>query len=121
MALLDRFRKLGQTTAELHDERLESFLAAHPEATPIQEVAARELVTVVGEVCRSRIVPGANGSSHLDVTIKDSTGAVEIRFLGRRALPGVHPGSHLRVNGRAMADSWAGHRLRFTNPAYDLL
>jgi hypothetical protein len=121
MSLRDRIRKLGQTTAELHEETLETFLSDHPEATPIASVAARDLVTVVGEVSRSRIVPGANGSCHLDLTIKDSTGAVEIRFLGRRSIPGVHPGTRVRVKGRAMADNWAGQRLRFTNPAYDLL
>jgi hypothetical protein len=120
MSLLLRLRNLGQTTTEIHREELQRFLATHPEATALSDAPAQEPVVVVGEICSLRIVP-RSGGGHLDVTIKDGTGTAVVRFLGRRAVPGLATGRRLRVYGRSMRDPLGGDHLRFTNPHYELL
>jgi hypothetical protein len=52
------------------------------------------------------------------VEINDGTGAVTLRFLGRRGLPGFQPGRWLNVEGTP-ADH--GGRLIILNPLYSFL
>lgn len=48
---------------------------------------------------RAVTIPGA-GEHHYNVTIDDGTGTATLRFLGRRHINGIDPGTVLGVTGR---------------------
>ena len=85
--------------------------------TPIAQVRYRERVTVEGRVRSLRVQPLAAAPS-IECVLVDGTGALSAVFFGRRSIPGVSVGTHLRAEG--MAGESRG-RLALLNPTYELL
>ena len=116
MALRDVVKRLKTSADELDRGKLK----ARPSAmgcTPIDQVADRQLVDLVGQVRSVRIVPRA-GSPALDVTIDDGHGLALAVFYGRRSIAGLNAGRIVRFSGRARHDRG---RVTLINPAYELL
>ena len=120
MALKKTLQRLRAPVAELDSERLREFCAAHPTATRIGDLQARDEAMVVGEITSLRIVPQRDGSPWLEATISDGTGSMIAMWTGRRRIAGVKPGQRLLISGRGSA-SGTGGRLMMLNPAYELL
>jgi hypothetical protein len=85
--------------------------------TPIKEVAWRSRAKVCGRVKSVRVQPLA-GVPTLECTVFDETGGLAVVFLGRREIPGIHPGTTLWAEG--MVSDHQG-RLAILNPDYQLL
>jgi len=86
-------------------------------ATPLGELTYRKRTVVAGRVRSVRVQPWS-GAVALECTIVDDTGALNLVFLGRRAVPGIEPGTQLRAEG--MIGKHNG-RLAVINPVYELL
>lgn len=85
---------------------------------PIGTVRWRDLVTVEGTVRSERARPWVDGVPSLECTIFDTSGGIEIVFLGRRRVGGIGLGSRIRAYGRVGAHH---QRLTMLNPAYELV
>lgn len=85
--------------------------------TCVSDVSRGDRATLTGRI---RTVTFGGGEDHLGVTaeIFDGTGAIEVCWLGRRAIPGIDTGRHIRVTGRVGTRD--GRKIMF-NPRYDLL
>ena len=84
---------------------------------PIGSLAWRHRATIEGTV---RAVRGAalSGAPTLEVELWDSTGGVTLVFYGRRHIPGLDPGRHVRATG--MVGDLHGC-LAISNPLYELV
>ncbi len=111
--LLDR---LTADPTELHAEQLQERIAATG-AQPISQCTDREKVCIAGTLRTVTIRPRA-GVPSLEADLWDGTGDVAVIWLGRREIPGISPGRHVRVRGRIT--TLDGHRAVF-NPIYELL
>src|SRR3954466_7359106 len=94
--------------------------------TPIDGLALRQPVRVVGEVRSVRIVPRA-GAASLEATVQDGRGSITAVFLGRRKIPGLSPGRRVLLEGVATnhktgsrGDGHGNGSLMY-NPVYQLL
>jgi amino acid transporter len=87
--------------------------------TPIavRDVRWRNRATLEGRI-RSVYVGPVSGSPALEAELYDETGGITLVFLGRRSIPGIEPGSKIRVEG--MVGETEGY-LAMTNPSYRLL
>ena len=88
-----------------------------PVPCAIRDVSFRQRVQVSGRVKVLRIQPLA-GVATMEVVLTDETGTLSAVFLGRRRIPGIHPGTRLSIRGLV------GHhqgRLAILNPDYELL
>jgi hypothetical protein len=103
-----RFRRRGGKGG---DER-----EADDGVTPIGSVTWRQRTRVRGRVRSIRVQPLA-GVPTLECTLYDETGGLSVVFLGRREIPGIHPGTTLVAEG--MVSDHQG-RLAILNPAYQL-
>lgn len=113
-------KKLRTPIAESDRAKLADFCASVEGVTPIAEVTPRSKATVVGEITSVRIVPKQDGSSWLEATIKDGTGAIVAMWTGRRRVPGIRTGRRLKLAGRGAPSGTEG-RLKVLNPEYELL
>ncbi|MCB1002842.1 MAG: amino acid permease [Acidimicrobiales bacterium] len=86
-------------------------------STPIGAVAHRSRVLLAGRIRALRVQPWS-GVPTLECTLADESGAILVVFLGRREVPGVVVGAHVRVQG--VVGEHHG-RLALLNPAYELL
>ncbi|WP_075889697.1 MULTISPECIES: hypothetical protein [Actinomyces] len=84
---------------------------------PISEVQERHKVVVSG-VLQSITYSPVDGPVRLLATLYDGTGTIELRWLGRRAIPGISVGRHLEVEGTA---SLHIDHLVLIDPLYRLL
>jgi hypothetical protein len=112
-------RLLGRLTADpadLHAEDLQERAAAAG-AQPIAQCSDREKVCVAGTLRSVTIRPRA-GVPSLEAELWDGTGDVAVVWLGRREIPGITAGRHMRVSGRITTLN--GHRAIY-NPVYELL
>ena len=84
---------------------------------PIGSLAWRQRATIEGTV---RAVRGAalSGAPTLEVELWDRTGGVTLVFYGRRHIPGLDPGRHVRASG--MVGDLHGC-LAISNPLYELV
>jgi hypothetical protein len=122
------------TGPRLNDGRVEvvdSSLSASPVAddpafavngdgngvTPIAGLSWRQRATVEGDV-RSVRAAALSGAPTLEVELWDSTGGVTLVFYGRRHIPGLEPGRHVRASG--MVGDMHGC-LAISNPTYALV
>lgn len=83
------------------------------------EAPARRIVTrAEGRAIAVSVRPLSNGAETLTVDLETADGVIELVWMGRRSIPGIRPGAHLRVRGRL-----TGERGPTTihNPAYELL
>ncbi len=106
---------LAEGTEEWHGRRV---------ARSVEEAAPRSravLTGVVGDVAASygREVMAPVGTvgrgAAFDACLDDGTGTIVLRWVGRDAVPGVHPGAMLRVEGTV---SDLHGRLVLLNPLY---
>jgi hypothetical protein len=111
--LLDR---LTADSTTLHAEELQQRAAAAG-AQPIAQCADREKVCIAGTLRTVTIRPRA-GVPSLEATLWDGTGDVAVVWLGRREIPGIAPGRHLRLRGRITT---LGGQRAIYNPIYELL
>jgi len=91
--------------------------AAEAEVVPIREARPRARVTVVGEVRTMALRPRVDVPA-LDVELWDGSGALHLVWLGRRSIPGISPGIHLRATGRVTLQR---RTVTIFNPAYEVI
>lgn len=103
--------------AGVHDAEELSGRICGAGCVPIAEVSRGEHVSLTGRI---RTVLTGGGEDFLGVTAEvfDGTGAVEVCWLGRRAIAGIDTGRTIRVTGRVGIRH--GHKIMF-NPRYELL
>jgi hypothetical protein len=116
MSLRDTLRRAIESQSELEaaEERAESKLIVG--CVPVADVQDRERVSVSG-VLRSVTLRPREGVPALEAELYDGSGALDLVWLGRRAIAGIVPGRRLRVDG--FACEIAGRRTMF-NPRYEL-
>lgn len=86
--------------------------------TPIAQVQARSYVSVSGFLTSMTFsAPGAQ--PQLLATIDDGTGAMQLRWLGRSSIPGLHVGDFVEVEG--MAGFASSQCLTMMNPLYRII
>ncbi len=85
---------------------------------PIGEVRWHEVTAVEGVIRSLRARPWADSVASLECTVVDPTGGIELIFLGRRSVAGIHLGSGIRAHGRVGAHHG---RLAILNPVYELV
>jgi amino acid transporter len=88
-----------------------------PGTTPIGEVTHRGRAKVAGRLKTVR-VQSWSGVPAFECIVVDGSGALTLVFLGRRAIPGLNPGTKLMAEGTI--GSYQG-RLAMLNPTYELL
>jgi RecG-like helicase len=84
---------------------------------PIRNTRHRQVAVVQGRI-RSVEVSPISGSPALRCELVDESGGVTLLFYGRRSIPGIEPGVHLRAQGRV--GTYKEH-LAMANPVYRLL
>ena len=84
---------------------------------PISEVEERQRVIVSG-ILQSVTYSPVDGPVRLVATLWDGTGTLEVRWLGRRTIPGIVVGRHIEAEGTATR-----HRdhLALVDPRYRIL
>ena len=99
------------------DEPVDEWATLCEGTIPVSQVQWRARAKVAGRVRSLRIQPWA-GVPTLECTLVDATGGINVVFLGRRDVPGIHPGTQMVVEGMV-----GGHdgRLAILNPDYRLL
>lgn len=85
--------------------------------TPIGEVTHRGRAKVAGRLKTVRVQSWSKVPA-FECTVVDGSGALTLVFLGRRAIPGLNPGTKLVAEGTI--GSYQG-RLAMLNPNYELL
>jgi len=113
------FQRLTTPVRELDNERLRAFSTGIAKAVPIADAAARQEVTVAGEIRYVRIVPRPDGSPWLEATVDDGTGSLIAMWTGRKKIAGVRPGQRVVITGRG-SPTGPGGRLLIYNPRYEL-
>ena len=89
-----------------------------PPATLVGDVRWRDVASIEGTIRSVRVRPWADAIPSLECTVLDATGGIELVFLGRRQVGGVHLGRRIRAFGRVGAHH---QRLAILNPTYELL
>ncbi len=84
---------------------------------PIGSLTWRQRALVEGKVHAIRVTP-LSGHQALEVEVWDSSGGIKARFYGRHSIPGIKPGTSIRLTG--MVGESDGH-LAMANPSYELL
>lgn len=106
----------GDLRARLEAAEEAAFRGARG-TTPIGEVVAREKVCLSG-ILQSMTYSAVGRPAQLNAILYDGTGSVELRWLGRREIPGLHVGLHVEVEGTATPQ---GDHLVMMNPLYRIL
>lgn len=119
MGLFDRVVDRLKTVASDDDLALapqgEDLAAAG--VLPIGATGDRARATVQGRVT-ALTLPASSSVPALLVELHDSTGALELVFVGRRGLPGIECGVVLRATGRVSQKG--SHRMIY-NPTYEIV
>jgi hypothetical protein len=113
-----RLHALLASTDELEadDEVVEAALHG---TQPVSAVRPRGRYTVSG-VVRSITFPPSDHRPELVVELYDGSASLDLRWLGRREIPGIEPGRRLIASGRVTTGD-GSHRLVMYNPSYTLL
>lgn len=89
-------------------------------ARPIAHARPRSHVVVAGAI-RAAAEVTVGSSPAWRCTLADSTGEIELIFLGRHRMAGLEPGRYCGVTGTAVSAGPAGRqRLVIWNPLYQL-
>jgi hypothetical protein len=120
MALFNRFIDRIKSVASdddptLSDGRDDTSSEGGP--VRIADTSDRHLASVQGRV-RALTLPTRTSVTALVVEIADSTGPLQLVFVGRKAIPGIECGVTLRAHGRVSLR--AGHRVIY-NPSYEIV
>jgi amino acid transporter len=110
-----RVRRLTTEREALHAEELQAEIERRS-TTPIGDCGDRQVANVTG-ILRSVTLRPRGPSLTMQADLWDGTGHVTLVWLGRRDIPGIHPGRRIVVRGRVA--SIKGERTIY-NPAYEL-
>lgn len=114
-----RFRRmlgrLASSQEELQAEELRQD-AAEAGCTRISDCGDRQIVTVTGTLRTVTLRPRA-GVPALEAELFDGSAALDVVWLGRRAIAGIEPGRKLIASGRVAMNR--GRPVLF-NPKYEL-
>ncbi len=110
------FARLLRTQAELDADRLETEATAQG-ATLVRDCQGGCVSTVSGRL-RSVTLRPVGKAPAVEAELWDGTGRLTLLFLGRRRIPGITPGRHIVVHGRAIVRD--GDRT-MVNPRYELV
>jgi hypothetical protein len=110
------FARLSRTQAEVDADRLQEE-SADRGATLVKDCTGGCVSTVQGRL-RSVTLRPVGRAPAVEAELFDGTGRLTLLFLGRRRIPGITPGRHLVVHGRAIVRE--GERT-MVNPTYELL
>lgn len=114
--LTDRVRSLRASREDLAAAD-EQDSASRRGTTLIRDLTPRRRACVSG-VLRAVTYRPASAKPVLVGRLFDGTGSVDLIWIGRRAIAGIAPGTHLRAEGMVVA----GHsRPSIYNPVYELL
>ncbi len=83
---------------------------------PIASVKWKQRVTIEGRIKIVQV--GTAAGKSLEAQVFDKTGGMRLLFFGRTRIPGIEPGSIVRVTGTV--GEYKGH-LALANPRYELL
>jgi amino acid transporter len=83
---------------------------------PIAAVKWKQRVTIEGRIKIVQV--GTTAGKSLEAQVFDETGGMRLLFFGRTRIPGIEPGSMVRVSGTV--GEYKGH-LALANPRYELL
>jgi len=83
---------------------------------PISAVKWKQRVTIEGRIKIVQV--GTTAGKSLEAQVFDETGGMRLLFFGRTRIPGIEPGSTVRVSGTV--GEYKGH-LALANPRYELL
>ncbi|MCW2541269.1 MAG: amino acid/polyamine/organocation transporter, superfamily [Frankiales bacterium] len=83
---------------------------------PIAGVKWKQRVTIEGRIKIVQV--GTTAGKSLEAQVFDETGGMRLLFFGRTRIPGIEPGSAVRVTGTV--GEYKGH-LALANPRYELL
>ena len=83
---------------------------------PIAGVKWKQRVTIEGRIKIVQV--GTTAGKSLEAQVFDATGGMRLLFFGRTRIPGIEPGSMVRVSGTV--GEYKGH-LALANPRYELL
>ncbi len=83
---------------------------------PIASVKWKQRVTIEGRIKIVQV--GTAAGKSLEAQVFDSSGGMRLLFFGRTRIPGIEPGSLVRVSGTV--GEYKGH-LALANPRYELL
>ncbi len=115
------WRRLAQRWRSGTREAWEAEEEQHTRKTrgtvPLSEVRERQDVRVSGLIQSVTYSP-ASGPMRLVVTLYDGTGTLELRWLGRRSIPGIAVGRHLEAHGTAAR---VLDHLALIDPSYRIL
>ncbi|MGP7961067.1 OB-fold nucleic acid binding domain-containing protein [Sanguibacter sp. A247] len=116
MSLRTVWRSLvaGRDEVEADEERVH---AARVGTQAVADVDERTSVLVSG-VLRSVILRPSEKVRVVEAELYDGSGSIELRWLGRRRIPGVEPGRRVRVRGLVTVVD--GRRVIY-NPRYELV
>jgi hypothetical protein len=109
-------RRFTSSNADLESEDLQRTVREEG-AVPIKSCEDRQQVQLTGTISCVTISPRGEHPA-LEVELNDGSGAVTLRWLGRREIPGIDPGRTLKVWGRISCRD--GRRLLY-NPRYELM
>jgi hypothetical protein len=110
-------RKPGRAVSPDQDLKEHERPPVPPGAAPISSLTKYGRATVVGRVRSIEIRP-VDHSTVLACKITDATGELTAMFYGRTYIPGLEPGSKIRLRGPVGVQD-TGRVM--TNPAYELL
>ncbi|GAA6525703.1 OB-fold nucleic acid binding domain-containing protein [Intrasporangium sp. DVR] len=114
---LRRFAERLRRDAIARDGDQATPAPAQAGVVPIAQARPRARVTVVGEVRIVALRPQADVPT-LDVELWDGSDALHLVWLGRRSIPGISAGTHLRATGRVTVQR---HTRTIFNPAYEVI
>ena len=110
-------QKLGADEDSLLGENSSQLKEEVAGASAIHDAIYRKKAKVAGRVVRTR-VSSTSGSPSVNVRLEDSTGGIQLVFLGRSEIPGLSTGRRLAAEG-TVGD--VGGHLAIINPTYEFL
>jgi RecG-like helicase len=117
MGVKDLVNRLTKPVEEADREKLVDFCSKLEGVQPCDQLKARTVARVVGEVSSVRIVPRA-GAASLEVGVSDGRGMVTAVFFGRKKIAGLNPGRRFVIEGMVAP---LNNRAFMYNPVYELL
>lgn len=108
-----------QPAAVLLDDKEDDEEFAEPDENGVLPIAAvkwKQRVTIEGRIKIVQV--GTAAGKSLEAQVFDSSGGMRLLFFGRTRIPGIEPGSMVRVSGTV--GEYKGH-LALANPRYELL
>lgn len=108
--------RLGRTVEELEADELQAT-TGRLGVTRIADAKDREVAEICG-VLRSLTLPPRTTAPALIGELYDGSGAINVIWLGRRAIGGIEPGTPVRVRGRVCIRQGVP---TIFNPTYEIL